>query len=387
MQDEKSKIYNTISQLKNWLLHSGIQSMDDDVTKGSIRIYYNHKTDSYEFAYSELTGYAITSFLFVNKFEQDPILIERAKLAAEYIVNLANRNIYGAIDDRFYYDSQTMRPWLFSFDNGICLNGIANLYRQVKDEKYLKIAKEIASWLIHDMQKPDGSFHAAYDYKENKIIEDPSTWSLYSGPHHAKISIGLLNLYELTQEDILKERAFKICDWAMRKQKNDGRFVTFQLKDDTQIHAHLYAAEALLYMGLKYQNEQYMKSSRKATDWVLSHQFPNGAFPRQHVNGEILPEESIYEIIQTIRLWLLHELATGHDFKKGDLKKSIDRLLKYQCQTGNPKMKHGLYFQMKNNEITLPHINGGAPLAAIQALIIYYQKLLGKFEFDFNLFV
>ena len=385
--NEKSKIYNIICELKNWLLHSGIQSMDDDFTKGSMRIYYNIETDFYAFAYSELTGYAITSFLYINEFEPDPLLIERAKLAANYIFNLAEKNIYGAIDDRFFYESKTMRPWLFSFDNGICLNGIVNLYRYTNEKKYLEIAQKIADWLINDMQKPDGSFHAAYDYKKDKLIEDLSSWSLHSEPHHAKIAIGLLNLYQITKNNLLKEKALKICEWALKKQKNDGRFVTFQLKDNTQIHAHLYAAEALLYTGLKCQNKRYLKSSQKATEWILSLQFPNGAFPRQFIDGKIIFDESIYELIQTLRLWLLHTLLTGYEFKIGDLNKALERLLEYQCQSENPKMKYGLYFQMKGDKRTLPHINGGAPLAAIQVLIIYYQKLLNKFSFNLNLLV
>ncbi|MFX0138830.1 MAG: glycoside hydrolase family 88 protein, partial [Candidatus Hodarchaeota archaeon] len=288
--NEKSKIYNTIRELKNWLLYSGIQSTDDDFTKGSFRIYYNTETDSYAFAYSELTGYAITSFLYINEFDPDPLLIERAKLAANYIINLAEKNIYGAIEDRFFYESKTMRPWLFSFDNGICLNGIVNLYKYTNEKKYLEIAQKIANWLINDMQKPDGSFHAAYDYKEGKLIEDLSAWSLHSEPHHAKIAIGLLNLYEITRDNLLKEKAFKICQWALKKQKNDGRFVTFQLKEDTQTHAHLYTAEALLYAGLKYKNERFIKSSQKATDWIISLQFPNGAFPRQFIDGKSIFE-------------------------------------------------------------------------------------------------
>ncbi len=385
--NEKSKIYKIICELKNWLLNSGIQSMDDDFTKGSMRIYYNFKTDSYAFAYSELTGYAITSFLYINEFEPDPLLIERAKLAADYIINLAEKNIYGAIDDRFFYDSKTMRPWLFSFDNGICLNGLVNLYRYTNEKKYLEIAEKIANWLINNMQKPDGSFHAAYDYEKGKIIEDISAWSLHSEPHHAKIAIGLLNLYEITKNSLLKEKALKICDWALKKQQNNGRFPTFQKIENTQVHAHLYAAEALLYTGLKYQNKQYLKSSQKATEWILSLQFQNGAFPRQFIDGKVIPEESIYELIQTLRLWLLHDLFTGYKFENGDLNRAIKRLLQYQCRKGNPKMKNGLYFQMKENEITLPHINGGAPLAAIQVLIIYYQKLFNKFNFDLNLFI
>ncbi|MHA1384064.1 MAG: glycoside hydrolase family 88 protein [Candidatus Helarchaeota archaeon] len=389
MQDtiEKKKIYSCIHELKDWLLNSGIQSMEHDLTRGSIRIYYDIEADTYSFAYSELTGYAITSFLYINKFEQDPILIERAKLAAEYITNIAEKNIYGAIDDRFFYDSQTMRPWLFSFDNGICLNGIVNLYRYTKEDKHLKMAQKISDWLINNMQKSDGSFYAAYDYKENKIIEDLSVWSLHSEPHHAKIAIGLLNLYEITKKELLKDRAFKICNWSLKKQKKNGRFVTFQLNENTQVHPHLYAAEALLYTGYKYNNEKYIESSRKATEWAISLQFENGAFPRQFIDGKSKDEESVYELIQVLRLWLLHNLFSGEDFTQGNLEKAVKRLLEYQCRDGNRKMRNGLFFQMSGNEVTLPHINGGAPLAAIQSLILYYQKITENFEFDLNLFV
>ena len=155
----------------------------------------------------------------------------------------------------------------------------------------------------------------------------------------------------------------------------------------TQVHPHLYAAEALLYAGVKYDIERYIKSSQKATAWAISLQLRNGGFPRQFIDGKATSEESIYELIQTLRLWLLHEELTNIRFEQGDLQKAVERLFDYQCKKGNEKIKNGLYFQLKGNKTTLPHINGGAPLAAIQTLIIYYQSLKNCLNFDVNLLI
>ena len=53
--------------------------------------------------------------------------------------------------------------------------------------------------------KKNNFVRPVYDLKKKNFIEDDRQWSLVSGSYHTKISMGLLNLYEVTKnKKILK---------------------------------------------------------------------------------------------------------------------------------------------------------------------------------------
>ena len=74
-----------ILKVAEWLVNSGIQAEN-----GGYYAWFNSTEARYSFLYSEITGYAITSLLFLNKLFRDEHYLLSAKKAANWIIkNLA----------------------------------------------------------------------------------------------------------------------------------------------------------------------------------------------------------------------------------------------------------------------------------------------------------
>ena len=76
-----------------------------------------------------------------------------------------------------------MIPKSYSFDNGICLSALIDIYKETENRNYLETALEIGSWLIDVMQQEDGSFKPLYNWKEESypINQKNRSWAIFMG--------------------------------------------------------------------------------------------------------------------------------------------------------------------------------------------------------------
>lgn len=336
-------LIEVIESAKKWLLVSGIQnvSQDHNTISGSFNSWYDTENKNYGFLYPEITGYAITTFLYLNHLEGGNIsLVRRAELAAEWIINQAIHE-RGGVDARYYYDPVTNsihgNGMIYTFDNGIVLCGITNLYKQIKRQEYFKAIEKIRI-ILDNMQKPDRSFYAIYDSKTGELVDSPEKWSTQSGSYHAKLAIGFLNLYSITEDVVYKNIAQKICENTLKNQQKDGRFVTYKRENNTHMHPYCYSAEGFLFAGLHLNENKFIKSATNATKWLLDNQLDNGGIPCLYISDEFIPYERSDVLAQTLRLAvILSSIHVLGDEYESNIIKLMNRLCDFQC---------------KNNEIT-----------------------------------
>src|SRR3989344_2605622 len=233
-----------INSAKNWLLNSGIQNLEGE-HKGAFNSWFDVNNKNYPYAYSEITGYAITTLLFLYKLEKKEIYLKRAKLAANWLINKATHKS-GGILCRYFYDKTEFRgsfenEEMFLFDSGMVLNGIINLYEITKDEKY-------------------------------------------------------------------KNFAIKICDYSLKFFQNDGRVITFSKTGDSLFHPHCYAAEGLYVAGKYLNNKKYLEFSKKATEYLFNNQKENGGIPQFFKDNKLIDLERSDILAQSLRLGALHSI-------------------------------------------------------------------------------
>ena len=141
----KEKVRCSISFAKNWILNSGIRNINESSKYyGGFNAWYDTTNKKFSFVYSEITGYGINILLFLNKIKPNNIFINRARKAADWLINTAFEPSVGGILCRFDYDSNKFTKKVCTFDNGICLNSLVNLYRITNDRKYLDFSLKIA---------------------------------------------------------------------------------------------------------------------------------------------------------------------------------------------------------------------------------------------------
>jgi hypothetical protein len=361
-----------------WLKDSGIQS-----PQGGLYSWYDLKDKTYSFIYSEITGYAITTLLFLEKIYKERIYLDKAKRAARWIIKEAMLPC-GAIRTRLYKEDELADEAysfcgenVFSFDLGMVLYGMINLYKRTKDNIFFDTSKKMADFLLSQMHKDDGSFSPLYNAKTKRHIESFDKWSNQSGAFHAKVSLGLIDVFEVTKEKKYRDAAARVCEYALSFQQEDGRFITDRAKKTTNLHPHSYTAEGLLYSGAYLGEERFIKAAQKATEWVFSN-LSSGKLDELYT-----PESKSFNGFQRCDV-LAQSLRLGIIFSVSDtkLKKLESFLLKHQYVGFAARQQGGFRYNISGD-----HINSWCTMFFLQAFAFSKDKSLFSKEKPIELFI
>ena len=370
--------YNLVDSVAEWMTGSGIQNEE-----GGVYSWYDTTTNSYSYLYSEITGYSITAFLYLNKIYKSEKYIEHAEKSAQWIIKNALSDCGGvktryfidkkAIDDNTSFEGGNM----FSFDTAMVLYGFVNLYKETKKEIYLEYSKKMADFLIDTMQKEDGSFYAIYNEEKGLVEDSTKKWSTQPGSFHSKNAMGLVDLFEVTGEEKYKKSALKICEFALTKQDKSGRFITDSASKSTHIHPHCYTCEGLSYVGNTFNIKSFKKSAERATMWALSRVDEKGINEFYYPNTDSFSDFQRSDIIaQVIRMGLLYVRNSSVD-------QLVELLLAYRADQDKNGEGDAFYFSQSHE-----HVNFWCTMFAFQAIALYYDKdLIPKSGDRFDLLV
>ena len=397
--------------LAKWILYSGIQKergdsgIQPDHQSGGFYSWYNMQKQTYPFVYSEITGYGITTLLFLKQFSADSksditefnelssFLCEKAKNAADWIITHA-LDMSGGVYTRQYTDSSESEQFysftrgnILAFDTGMVLFGMASLYEQTKDQRYRSACVKMADFLI-SLQKRDGSLYAYYNPETKEKFDIEDKWSNQSGSYHAKTGMGLWATFAITGDECYKESAIRLCDYALTNQKPEGRFVTSRKDHSTHQHPHSYAAEGLFYVGLRLGKTEYIKAAIRAVNWSFETQKADWGIPQIFLGDSVLGDDPANPknflehertdiMSQVLRLGYivntcLDEKICGTenalripDEKLHNLK---EKLVSYLLSSG--PQAGGLLYGYDENGIKHSDVNSWCSFFAIQALIL-----------------
>lgn len=378
-----------IDLTREWLLNSGIQNINKDKkTNGGFNSWYDIDKRTYPFIYSEITGYGITTLLYMNKNSKEEILIDRTKLAADWLITNAYGKC-GGIKTRYFLDDKSFRNQeMYVFDAGMILYGIVNLFKVTKIPKYLDAGKNIANFLLK-CQKQNGLFYAIYDAEKDAYIDKEGKWSTQSGSYHAKVAMALIDMFNITKEEAYRKAAMKICHASIKLQKRDGRFISLKENGDTHLHPHSYSAEGLLYVGDKLNNNEYILSAVKACEWALKNQLSNGGIPYYYENnGHGIPYERVDVLAQTLRLGcLLYSMKRLEEKYVDNLKRLKDRLCEFQITKGAKEEKGAFFFGTDYDGNQRNHANSWCSMFAFQALDMYERAFKNRENISTDLLI
>jgi hypothetical protein len=322
-----------------WLLHSGIR-IRNGPKKGALYGWKNLNPPSYPFIYNEITGYAITSFLYIYSELGEPEALEAAKDSGNWIVKniRSSSSSYllpeGSIETHNFNQKGDLSNQIYAFDNGMIIIGLVNLYKVINDTSLLKYAEKMAKSLIERFF--DGSkLIAVLDRLYRPITNstnlndggDDIKWSTISGAYHCKLSLALLDLSVLTNNDMYSKVSNSLCEFAQKLQKADGRFVTNpNLETVTYLHPHLYACEGLIYAGVRQHNDSYFAAGLKGIRWAAKQiNSLTGGLPRM-IGGKFIEQSDC--MAQLLRLLILYYFRIEESIEEPshNLKDVIEKL-------------------------------------------------------------
>jgi len=373
------RIDSGIEKGVRWFMGSGIinNNRGSRNIAGSINSYYIPSEGRYAYAYSEITGYGLTFLTYLDRKLGDGQYIDRALSSFEWLVDQAFNVEIGGCYCRYDLENGIFEPRrICSFDNGMILNGLCSLYRITGRDDILAFAVSIGEFLVTRMVGEDGSVRARYIFEEKRplIESEMDKWSSQKGSFQAKIAIGLVNLYQLTEDDRYLDAAERICSWSLRFQRDNGRFVTNRFDNSTHLHPHSYSCEGLLTVGSVLENNRFVEGALRGIEWGMKNKNETGGFPRNHKDGEFTRSERNDINAQMLRLQILGE-GKGLEVRDEDLQRTVERMIFFQRDSKDPREDGAFIYGYGDlgNEMSNP--NSWVTMFNVQALIMYRDRI------------
>lgn len=267
--DQKSN--QILQDNENWLLYSDIR-IKDGQNRGALFGWKNLNPKSFPFIYSEITGYAVTSFSWIYSYLGNALAMQAARESAEWIQRNMKSDLIVARPPVLGIEPNDLSDLFYSFDNGMIVIGLVNLYKITNDVSNLVLAEKITQALIgrfFDGEKLTARLDNSYNPMTKENTNGVVKWSTISGAYHAKLSLALLELSRLTNNSTYSKVSNSICDYAVKLQSSEGQFITNPGSDIVFLHPHLYACEGLIYSGIMQSNEEHHRVGLRGILWAI----------------------------------------------------------------------------------------------------------------------
>ncbi len=385
----KSKTPNAaaIYDVADWLLNSGVQSrsIKPDM-KGGVAAWYELSQRQYPFLYSEITGYAITTHMFMHRIQKDPAWVQAAEAAAEWLVNKAYHKV-GGVRTRYYlvknyrapnYSFSTGR--IYAFDTAMAAYGLLQLYKVNPQKHSWKAIEQSHDFLGKVLQtNKNGNPYPYWEVNTKKVGQDLSKWSDQTGGFHAKLALFFIDYYRVTRKNEDKKLAIQLLDAMVKLQQKNGRFITNRSDNTTHHHPHCYTLEGLIYGIVILDQKKYVKPFVKGMQWVRKAVSESGSVSAIYENNSFAFHERSDIVAQVLRLAsIMHGMGLGKGvFDTQILTRLRDHLLMFQFNEEGVQQGGFLYGADTDGRMRI-HLNAWASMFALQALWMHEEFVLKK---------
>jgi Glycosyl hydrolase family 47 len=329
-----------------WLLYSNIR-IKSGPDRGAMYGWKNLDPPSYPSIYNEIVGYSMTAFSWIYSELGQVVALDAAKDASYWIIKNIER--YGNLlpAGRKEVDTSShkgdLSNLIYAFDNGMIMIGLLNLHKLTEDLRFLNYAEAIAKAMIERFY--EGSRMRAVVYRNSKSMvsnqDKEIKWSMIPGAYHAKLALGLLELADLTGEDLYRKVSRSICNSLKTNQRSDGSFITNRDTGRTYLHPHLYACEGLIFSGLKDCNRDYLNMGLNGIKWAIKIMLSNGGLlPRSTLEKDVDQSDCVSQLLRLLilcRRQLVEEIGFGEQSLDKVIEKLHSRLLDFNIQLGHDK--------------------------------------------------
>lgn len=379
----------------DWLIHSRIHNLSptNKETFGSYNNYYDTLRKTCPCAHTEITGYSIEMLLDLYERTNDPAYLEYAESAAKWIIGMQyegkDENAAGSFLKGLSLAEMQKSRRAYSFDAGICIGALVELYRKTTDPLLLEAATRGARWLMATMQNSDGSLRPFYDLEKGfstpekwylpKHLRARFSWFEKPGSYHVKAVIGLLKLHSVTREDRYENASRELCEWTLSQQKEGGVFPACSQNNSVFAHTQCYAIEGLMYASEYLNSERFFSAARKGVLQILKAQEMYGRIP-DWLHGET-PSSSVdsSSLAQALRiLTILKGSNRNSSPYNGNTRQIMENLLLMQCTDSRDYHALGGFYlteyDAKLMRIRLPRVYSWPTMFALHAVTLLLDE-------------
>jgi hypothetical protein len=342
-----------------WLLDSGIQE-----PSGGVARYYRSDVGANCRVSTEITGYALSSFIFLNTLTSDARYLAAARRAARFLAQTAWDPGLAVFPFEHAGDGEQAPARAYFFDSGIIARGLLAVWRATNDPELLAAAERCADSMARDF----GQVHAPHPIlllPDKTPAPREGNWSRHPGCYQLKSALAWYNVYEATGAQRHLGHYERALEYALSTHQSflPGDADPHRVMD--RLHAYAYFLEGLLpCLG--------RAECARAASW--------GIETVARLLREIAPRFERSDVCaQILRARLYADALGAVPLDREAAEEEARRAASYQVRSEDPRVNGGFSFGRRNGEL-VPHVSPVSTAFCLQALDMWRHYLDGTFE-------
>jgi hypothetical protein len=339
-----------------WFLKSGIQE-----ASGGVARYYRSDQRQNARVSTEITGYAVSTLLFLHQRTGDSAYLDAGLRAARFLTRSAWDQRLGTFP--FELSNSVAAPgFAYFFDCGIIVRGLLSAFRVTGDPEFRDTAIAAGRAMLADFPGRDG-IHPVLALPDKRPLAWEPRWSASPGCYQLKAAMSWFELFEVTGENAFLRGYESALRDALR---NDSEFLpgeSDQHRVMDRLHAYSYFLEGLLPVLDRPECATAFRHGVDRAAQYLRKIAP--VFGRSDVYAQVLRARLLGEARGALPL---DESAAGHE---------AEQAASFQLASSDPGLDGGFLFGRKHGEGT-PFVNPVSTAFCVQALALWVDRLSGR---------
>jgi hypothetical protein len=333
-----------------WFLNSGIQE-----ESGGVARYYKQDLRSNVAVSTEITGYALSTYLYLEQCAPSGPYRRAAERAGEFLLHQAWSEQNATFP--FEQPSNGSATYAYFFDCGIVARGLLAAWRSTGNAEYFERAKECALSMAFDFMAEE-AMYPILRLPEKQPLAYERHWSRAPGCYQLKSAVAWKELADETGRRELASAFERMVNYSLATH---GAFLPGDAdpcRVMDRLHPYGYFLEALLFACER----------RDAAAAIGPGIARMGALLRQ-----IAPEfvrSDVYA--QLLRVRLLADRMGVCQLDLGSAAEEAAALLGFQLDSNDPRVAGGFCFGDKKGE-RMPFVNPVSTAFALQALAMWRE--------------
>jgi hypothetical protein len=341
-----------IDSAGRWFLRSGIQE-----ASGGVARYYRSDLRQNARVSTEITGYTVSTLLFLHERTGDAGYLEAGLRAARFLT----RSAWDARLGTFPFE--LVKPaFAYFFDCGIIVRGLLYAWRITEDTEFRDTAIKAGRAMLADFPSQD-AINPILKLPEKCPLAWESRWSASPGCYQLKSALAWHELFEVTGESAFLRGYESALQTAF---ENDREFLpgeSDQQRIMDRLHAYAYFLEGLLPVLDRPE---------------CAAAFRNGVDRAARYLREIAPVFARSDVYaQSLRVRLLGEALGALPLDHSAAAHEAEQAASFQIDSSDPRLGGGFLFGRKEGA-SLPFVNPVSTAFCVQALALWADRLDGR---------
>ncbi len=330
----------------SWFLRSGIQD-----SSGGVARYYLSDSQRYAPVSAEITGYAVSTLLYLARMTGGREYLKAAERSAQYLVHQA----WNEKTATFAYEPD--QPYAYFFDCGIVARGLLAMWRATGNAEYFERAKECGLSMAFDFMAGE-AMHPVLKLPSKQPEPYGERWSKRPGCYQLKSAMAWHELAIATGHRELASAFERMLAYSLATHE---KFVPADSTGDDamdRLHAYAYFLEALLAVPEHEECAAVVGVGIERIDNHLRRMAPR--FVRCDVYAQLL---RLRLLAARLGLCRLDEVAAEQEAL---------RILEFQASGAGRNTAGGFWFGRRDTQL-MPFANPVSTAFAIQALALWQE--------------